>query len=365
MQEKVYSTNTPVAPDQISLKAIILGVGCWFKYLLRKWYVIVAFVLIGAVLGLFYASSRAPIFTATTTFVLENSSTKGALGQYAGVASMIGIDIGGGGGLFQGENILELYKSRAMITKALLTPYDFNGVSQLLIDRYLETSKIREGWAKHLDLKDIKFNTDNKYTNAQQQVIHDSILGQIVKRLTSQNLEVRKQDKKMSLMGVTVKSNDELFAKAFNETIVSTVNKFYLDTKTQKSLENVAILQAKTDSVRELMRGSINRAAIIADATPNQNPTRMAQRIAPIENAKVSAEVSQGVLATLLQNLELSKISLLKETPLIQIVDEPILPLDTTRFGKLKGIVIGAFIGGILIVLVLILRKIVKDALKS
>ncbi|MCH5719970.1 GumC domain-containing protein [Niabella hibiscisoli] len=365
MQGQVNSTDNPSSVDQISLKEIILGVGRWLRYLLKKWYLIIAFALVGAVLGLFYASSKLPIFTATTTFVLENGGAKGGLGQYAGVASMIGIDIGGGGGLFQGENILELYKSRAMITKALLTPYSFNGVSQLLIDRYLETSKTREGWAKRPDLHNIKFNTDNKYINAKQQIIHDSILGQIVKQLTAQNLEVRKQDKKMSLMAITVKNNDELFAKAFNEVIVSTVNKFYLDTKTQKSLENVAILQAKTDSVRDLMRGSINRAAVIADATPNQNPTRMAQRIAPIENAKVSAEVSQGVFASLLQNLELSKISLLKETPLIQIVDEPILPLDTTRFGKLKGIIIGTFIGGILIVLVLILRKIIKDALRS
>ena len=34
---------------------------------------------------------------------------------------MMGLDVGGSGGLFQGENILELYKSRSMIAKTLLT----------------------------------------------------------------------------------------------------------------------------------------------------------------------------------------------------------------------------------------------------
>lgn len=365
MQEKVYSIESPPTSDQISLKEIILGIRNWFWYLLKKWYLIIAFALIGALLGLWYASTRVPVYTATTTFVLENGSVKGGLGQYAGVASMMGIDVGGGGGLFQGENILELYKSRSMITQTLLSTYNFDGRLQMLIDRFIEYNDLRTQWSRRSELKKIQFNPANKYGSFKEQLLHDSIMGQIVKQVSSRNLEVGKTDKKVNLVAITVKSPDEVFAKALNERLVETVNSFYLETKSKKNIENIEILQAKVDSVRSSLSGAISRSAAVADATPNQNPTRMAQRLVPIQNNRVSAEINQGVLATLLQNLETSKIALLKETPLIQIVDAPILPLESNGFGKLKGLIIGTFAGAFLIALMLIFRKFIKNILEG
>jgi len=64
-------------------------------------------------------------------------------------------------------------------------------------------------------------------------------------------------------------------------------------------------------------------------------------------------------LTELVKQTELAKVTLRKETPLIQIIDRPILPLAKEKFGKVKGIVGGA-LAGFLIVLGLILRRIVK-----
>jgi uncharacterized protein involved in exopolysaccharide biosynthesis len=54
-------------------------------------------------------------------------------------------------------------------------------------------------------------------------------------------------------------------------------------------------------------------------------------------------------------------VTLRKETPLIQVIDRPILPLPKERFGKAKGIVLGGMLAGFLTVLVLIVRRIFKD----
>jgi len=59
-----------------------------------------------------------------------------------------------------------------------------------------------------------------------------------------------------------------------------------------------------------------------------------------------------------IKNLELSKISMAQETPVIQIVDKPILPLEKKRFGKLMGLVIGGIAGGFLYVMFLMLKKV-------
>jgi hypothetical protein len=49
----------------------------------------------------------------------------------------------------------------------------------------------------------------------------------------------------------------------------------------------------------------------------------------------------QANTLTELVNSGLAKVTLRKETPLIQIIDRPILPLAKERFGKAKGIVLG------------------------
>jgi uncharacterized protein involved in exopolysaccharide biosynthesis len=45
---------------------------------------------------------------------------------------------------------------------------------------------------------------------------------------------------------------------------------------------------------------------------------------------------------------------------LIQVIDKPILPLKKEKFGKGKGIVMGGFLAGFLVVLFLLLKKMLK-----
>jgi uncharacterized protein involved in exopolysaccharide biosynthesis len=56
----------------------------------------------------------------------------------------------------------------------------------------------------------------------------------------------------------------------------------------------------------------------------------------------------------LVAQLELSKVSLRKETPLVQIIDRPILPLEKDKVGKLKSFLLGGFLAGFLTILYLL-----------
>jgi len=111
------------------------------------------------------------------------------------------------------------------------------------------------------------------------------------------------------------------------------------------------------------MNGAIFSAAAVSDATPNLNPTRQVQRAAPMQRSQFSAETNKAILSELVKNLEMSKISLRKETPLIQVIDKPVYPLAKEAFGKLKGIVMGGLLAGFLIVVILSLRLVFKNIL--
>jgi uncharacterized protein involved in exopolysaccharide biosynthesis len=63
----------------------------------------------------------------------------------------------------------------------------------------------------------------------------------------------------------------------------------------------------------------------------------------------------------LVKQTGLAKVTVRKETPLIQVIDRPILPLPKERFGKAKGLMMGGFLAGFLAVLGLIVRRLLKE----
>jgi hypothetical protein len=185
------------------------------------------------------------MYTAECTFVLqEGNDQSGGMGQYSALASMVGIDVGGSSGLFQGDNIIELYKSRLMLSKTLLTPAVFNGKKQLLIDRYLQLNKMREAWQGNPKLRSISFGIPKEKFTLQ----HDSIMGLVTNTINKKYISVGKPDKKLSIISVKTNAEDELFAKAFTEALVANVNNFYIQTKTKGVLQNLKLLQSQSDS---------------------------------------------------------------------------------------------------------------------
>lgn len=356
----------PVSPiqsesDETSLKEVFLSIQSWFNFVLSKWRILLIVCLLGSVIGLGFAWLKQPMYTASTTFVLEGDDAGSGLKRFSGMAALAGIDLGGGaGGLFQGNNILELYRSRKMLEQTLLTKISPNS-EELLIDRYIAYNKIKEDWENEPELLTLDFKQDPKTLDSLSRRLRDGAITSFANAIRKDVLLIENVDKNLSILRVDVTTPDEEFSKIFNETLVSKVNEFYIQTKTKKSLDNIAILEAKVDSVRTVMTGAIYSAARVSDATPNLNPTRQVQRIAPAQEAQFSAEANRTILSQLLQNLELTKMTLLQEQPLIQLVDQPVYPLKVVRLGKVKGIIIGGLLFGFLAVVVLIVRKYFRD----
>lgn len=337
---------------QISLQDLFSRFRSWYKFLLRKWNIIIIGGILGGAVGFFYAKSKKPIYTATTTFVLEGADQGSGLSQYAGIASMMGVDLGNGNeGIFQGDNLLELYKSRKMLEATLMLPSPSDN-SLLLIDRYLRLYTKKED-NELLNLSDIDFR---KNLDGPLQRAKDSIIQKAVANINKNNLVVGKLDKKLSIIKIDIQSPDEVFSKEFNESLVKQVNEFYLKTKTKKSLTNIAILQHKTDSVRAVMNKNIGTMASVIDVTPNLNPTRQAQRIIPTQQSQFSAETNKAILSQLVQNLELTKMSLMKEAPLIEVLDEPRYPLNREAFSALTYLIIGGCVSAIMLLFLLSIR---------
>jgi hypothetical protein len=351
--------NIPIENDEISLKELLIKVKEWCNYLLSQWKIIVLVGMIGAALGLTYSFIKKPIYTATLSFALEDEKSGGGLGGALGLASSFGLDLGGsGGGIFTASNLTELFKSRSMVEKTLLSPVNVNGKKISLAEMYIQNNEWRDRWKSNPKLANIVFlpnGNREKFTR-----VHDSILGSIYQGVSKGGLVVGQKDKKISIISIDMYSTDELFAKYFCEALAKEVSDFYVGIKSKKARMNMAILQRQTDSIRGELNGSITGVAVANDNTFNLNPAMNVRRT-PSARKQVDVQANTAILTELVKQAELAKVTLRKETPLIQVIDKPILPLPKERFGKAKGLVIGGFLAGFLMVLILIVRRFLKN----
>ena len=345
--------------DEISLKELIEKGREWFSYLLSQWKIIVLAGIIGAGLGLAYSFSKKPVYTASLSFALEDEKGGGGLGSALGLASSLGLDLGGGGGsIFTGSNLTELFKSRAMVEQTLLSPVVVDGKSISLAEMYIHNNGWRDQWNDTPKLKAIQFlpNTKRKYFTR----VHDSILGVMYQDLSKTGLVVGQKDKKIAIITIDVSSTNELFSKYFTEALVKEVSDFYVTTKSKKARENMDILERQTDSIRGALNGAITGVAVANDNTFGLNPAMNVRRT-PSARRQVDVQANTAILTELVKQTELAKVTLRKETPLIQVIDSPILPLPKEQFGKGKGIVMGGVFTGFLVVLFLIIRRLLKE----
>lgn len=348
------------ASDEISLKELILKLHeCW-KYLLRKWVIILISGMIGGIAGVVYAQFKKPVYVAELTFVLEGGKQGGGLGNYASLASQFGIDIGGSvvGGVFEGQNLLALMVSRTMIEKTLLTTVDVKGKKKTLAEFYIDINQLRKKWvAANSKQQNIQFlpGANPSEFSLEQNSLISSFYGTLI----ADNLIVGTKDKKSSILSIKVISEDELFSKYFAEVLAKEVSDFYIESKIKKSLKNVNILQHQADSVRREFNAAIFGVASSIDANPNANPSRQSLGV-PSQSRQVDAQANQAMLIELMRNLAVSQIALRQETPLIQIIDKPILPLPSETFTHFKGLVVGIICGGFVAVFLFLVKKILE-----
>jgi uncharacterized protein involved in exopolysaccharide biosynthesis len=344
--------------DEISLKELIQKIQEWIAYLKTQWKIIIGIAALGGIIGFVYASFQKPNYLATTTFVLEEDKGGGGLGGAMGLASSFGFDLGGGGGgLFSSSNIIELMKSRLVVEKTLLNPVQVAGKELSLADYYIQINDLRKGWSEKPAISNINFpvNADRTKFSLEQ----DSILYGISYGLTKSNLTIAQKDKKASIISLTVKTESELFSKLFCEQLLKETSDFYIETKSKKSRLNVDILQRQADSIRAELNSAITGVATASDNVYNLNPALNVKRT-PSTRRQVDVQANTAILTQLVAQLELSKVSLRKETPLVQLIDRPILPLEKDKVGRLKSLVLGGFLAGFLTMLYLVFGQLYR-----
>jgi uncharacterized protein involved in exopolysaccharide biosynthesis len=349
----------PNASDEISLKELFQKAQEWFRYLLTKWILILSLALLGGITGFIFGSKQKPKYLAKVTFVLEEgkSGTNG-LGSLASLAGQFGVDVGGtsGGGLLSGDNILLYFKSPTLAREVLLSTYD-SSANTSIADEYAKVYNLTESWIKNKKIGNISFpvlTADVSYTR-----IQDSLLQGLISEINSTQFSVTRTDKKAGFIDVITTMQSELLAKVYSERIVQRVVERYINIKTQRQKATVDKLQFRVDSIANLLRQKTVSGASLQNnsSTMDINPLYRTGTSVAVETTLRDKTLLSTIFASVTQNLEMAKFTLSQETPVIQIVDAPILPLKKEKVSRLKSSFIGAVIITFFTILILIVRR--------
>ncbi len=321
-------------------KTIVLGdviesVKRFFSYLRSQFVLIALCGLVGLVLPLIYRAFQKPAYAASTTFILEEKSATG--GGLAGIASQVGLDLGSlgsGSSLFTGDNILDIIKSRVIIEKVLLTPISGNS-GKTLADLYLEFSGMGEKLPAPVSFAS---------PSVAHKVYQDSVLYVMYDQIAKKNVSVDRLNKKGSIFKIITVSQNQVFSKNFAERLLKETTTYYVNVKTSTAASNVKRLQARGDSLLRVLNTKSYNAASFQILDPNVAFKSMS---VPAEVSSRDKSIVFSIYAEVTKNLEMSRIALVSQTPVIQLLDVPKYPLMDDRksylFLGLVGFIAGIF----------------------
>jgi len=342
--------------DEIQLKDILIKFSEYKQVLWQKKGKIIFFSFLFFVLGILVAFLSTTRYKAELTFVVEDSKGPNPLGAMTGIASNFGFDLGGTSSTtFSQQNIMELLKSRGVVEATLLEEGTIDGKKDLLVEHYITIKEFREVWAKSEEFSGVNFNKTSTLE-------HDSIMGVIWKGLTINNLNIEMQNDEANIINLSFISANEQFTKQFTITLIDEMSKMYITHQTKQARNTLDFLQDRADSVFVELDKSEKEFARVKDI--NQRIIKASGRLKELQLMR-EVEVLNTMYLEIVKNLEISKMTLLNQTPIINIIDKPILPLEEEKYSKTMAGIFGGFLGGFLSVCFFIFGKLFKDALDS
>ena len=343
--------------DEIQLKDILIKLSEYKTYLFNKKFTIIAVSGLFFVLGIVFAISSDSKYTAELTFVVEDQQQGGgALGAMSGMASQFGFDIGGSSSTtFSQNNILEFLKSRGVVEAALMQNRKVNKTEDLLIEHYLHLNKIKDLWKADEDLSPVSFHGILTQNN-------DSVSGDIWMSIIEDELVVKLQSDEANIINLSYTSVNDEFAKIFVEALIEQMSEMYVSHQTAQTNNTLSFLKNRADSVFMELEIAEEEFAKVKDI--NQRIVKASGRLKELQLMR-RVEVLNTMYLEIVKNLELSKLTLLNQTPIIQIIDKPILPLEQEFKSKTVLGLLGVFLGGFLSFIFFIFRKLFKDALSE
>ena len=340
-------------PDnkEIELRDIIITLKEIKQELISRSFKIGLFVFVFTLTAFLFNISQESRYKAELSFVVEDKQKSTPLSSVSGLASQFGFDFfSSSNSTFSQANIMELLKSRGVISKTLLRPNN----NDLFIHKYISMYNLDSDWKNNKDLDGISFKNNIE-------VKHDSVITMVWEKIIEDDISVEIRNDETDIIYLSFKSLDERFAKLFSENLIDEMSSMYIEYQTKQSTNTIDFLQNRADSVFNELEKAEEEFARVKDI--NQRIIKASGRLKELQLMR-NVEVLNTMYLELVKNIEVSKLTLLNQTPIIQVIDRPTLPLEDTKLSPVLVFVISFVLSFLISVFYFVFRKMIADSLK-
>lgn len=335
-----------VHEDEISIRDIFVLLKRNYAFLKSKWLVIASAAVLCSGAGFFYATIKPVTHTAKLVFAFSNGEE--GMSNLGGIASQFGLNLGGGGeSFFQHNNLLELMKSRRLITKTLMTRCEVGSKQDFLINHII-SHEFQKGKTKKAAINDVYFKDTVAFFRG------DSFLNRYCKNSIPRNLQIALVDKKLSYVSVGFTSKNDTISKLFVESLVNEATRFYHEFQTRRYFTTLNTLNEKIDSVENELQKAMVGSAVEVDR--GSLYIRYSPRVQQVKN-QLNTQILGTMHAELIKNAEIQKTLLSQQEPLFEVIDKPVFPLEKKKASRLVYLIVGAFLGTFLTSAYLLMRR--------
>ena len=336
---------------EIEIRDIIITLKEIKQELISRSFKIGLFVFLFSLTAVFINFFQDSRYKAELSFVVEDKQKSTPLSSVSGLASQFGFDFfSSSNSTFSQANIMELLKSRGVISKTLLRSNN----KKLFIQNYISMYNLDSDWKNNKDLEGITFKN-------QIDIKHDSIITMIWEKIIEDDISVEIKNDETDIIYLSFKSKEEKFAKLFSENLIDEMSSMYIEYQTKQSTNTIDFLQNRADSVFNELEKAEEEFARVKDI--NQRIIKASGRLKELQLMR-SVEVLSTMYLELVKNIEISKLTLLNQTPIIQVIDRPTLPLEDTKLSTFLVFFISFVLSFLISVFYFVFRKMIVDSLK-
>lgn len=329
---------------------ISIDFSAFLKIIWKEKIWIVLITLLFAVGGVAYALLAREEFVSTGKILPEYQSKAGGLGQFAGLASLAGIDVssagGGGSDAVRPDLYPDVLKSTPYFLELLKIKVRTKDNKEMTFSQFYDTF-VLDNDIKEKDTK-IKFPSSNQYIAISYQT--EKNLKDLRERISAVI------DKKTGLITVTVKLPDPVVATIITDYSMNFLTNYITNYRTEKAKRDLNFLSERLDAAKGKYYNNQVKKAQYSD---QYQLSMMKLQAADLQRERIESEykISSTFYNSLLQKYEEAKLKLQQETPVIKVLEPPVVPNKRSEPKRAIVVLIATFLGGIFGIIFGLIRK--------
>lgn len=329
---------------------ISIDFSAFFKIIWKEKFWVILITLLFTIGGIAYAVFVREEFVSTGKILPEYQSKAAGLGQFAGLASLAGVDLSsataGGSDAIRPDLYPDVLKSTPFFLELFKVKVHNKDNKEMTFIQFYETF-VLDNEIEEKDTK-IKFPTSKQYIAVSYQT--EKNLKDLRERISAVI------DKKSGLITVTVKLPDPLVATIITDYSMNFLTNYITNYRTEKAKRDLDFLAERLDAAKGKY---YNNQAKKAQYSDQNQLSMMKLQTADLQRERIESEykISSTFYNTLLQKYEEAKLKLQQETPVIKVLEPPVVPNKRSEPKRAIVIILATFLGSILGVIFVLIRK--------